>query len=54
MLQNYLLELHVALAKKMLHIFKKTRKKPKKIRVFPNFEGVNDKNVFFIKAKINP
>jgi len=46
MLQNDLLELHVALAKEI--------KKNLKIVVFPNFEGVNDKMCFFFRAKKNP
>ena len=54
MLQNDILELLVALAKKMLHIFEKSMKKNLKIGGFSNFEGVDDRNVFFFRACINP
>ena len=44
------LELHIALAKKIVHSFEK----PLKIEVFSNFEVTNDENVFFILAEIKP
>ena len=52
--QNDILELHVVLAKKKLHLFEKYMKKALKYWVFPNFEGINCKNVFFVRARIRP
>ena len=52
-LQNDILDLHVALAKKILHMFEKSMKTPPKLGFSLILRGSRMKNYFFL-AKINP